>query len=159
ERTLHDRGQQTLIATIRAIAPLNNSSDADTTTSESVVANNVVDGLALLRKIFVGGALATGFGLPTDTTARGQLTTALQGLTEALDAVADVTRAESVHQLLRGNPVRAGATLDAIARGDAPPPELDVVATPRSGTAFTHRLFAVSGGGAVAGWTITPRAH
>ena len=44
--------------------------------------------------------------------------------------------AESVHQLLRGNTVRAGATLDAIARGDAPPPEIDVIQTPRSGTAL-----------------------
>jgi hypothetical protein len=76
-----------------------------------------------------------------------------------LDSVADVTLAESVHQLLRGNTVRAGATLDAIARGDAPPPDIDVVQTPRSGTACTHRLFTITGGSVATGWANTPRAQ
>ena len=53
--------------------------------------------------------------------------------------------------LLRGNTLRAGATLDAIARGDAPPPDLDVVQTPRAGTSFTHRLLAVAAGNRSAG--------
>ena len=159
ERTMHDNGLQALITTLRAIAPLNTTTDTSTAISESVVANNVVDGLALLQTIFVNNTLATGFGLPTDTTTREKLTSALQTLADALDAVADVTLAESTHQLLRGNTVRAGATLDAIARGDAPPPEMEVVQTPRSGTACTHRLFSIAGGAIVAGWANTPRAQ
>jgi hypothetical protein len=159
ERTMHDRGLQQFITTLRAVAPLNTTIDPDATARESVAANNVVDGLALLRKIFANGVLATGFGLPTDNDTRNKLAAVLQELNGAIDAVADLTLAESVHQLLRGNPVRAGATLDAIARGDAPPPEIDVISTPRSGTASTHRLFTVSGGGGVSGWTVTPRAH
>jgi hypothetical protein len=143
ERAMHDAGLEPYIETLRAIAPLDNP-DPATTPSESVAANGVADGLALLQKIFPDGTLATGFGLPTDTTVRTNLTTVLRTLNDALDAVADLATAESVHQLLKGNTVRAGATLDAIARGDAPPPELDVVETPRAGTAFTHRLFAIA---------------
>jgi hypothetical protein len=159
ERTMHDNGLETLITSLRAIAPLNATTDTSTTTSTFVAANNVVDGLALLRTIFVNNTLATGNGLPTDSATRDKLTSALQTLTDALDSVADVTLAESVHQLLRGNAVRSGATLDAIARGDTPPPEIDVVQTPRSGTAFTHRLFTIAGGTAAAGWANTPRAQ
>ena len=54
--------------------------------------------------------------------------------------MSDALVAESVHQVVRGNPVRAAATLDAIERGEAPPPELEVLRTPRSGSAFTHRV-------------------
>jgi hypothetical protein len=159
ERTMHDSGLETLITTLRTIAPLNTTTDTSTRTSESVAANNAVDGLNLLRTIFINNTLATGFGLPADSDTRNRLTSALQTLTDALDSVADLTMAESVHQLLRGNTVRAGATLDAIARGDAPPPEIDVIQTPRSGTAFTHRLFSIAGGSAAPGWANTPRAQ
>ncbi|HEY6394745.1 MAG TPA: hypothetical protein VIX12_04950, partial [Candidatus Binataceae bacterium] len=159
ERTMHDSGLESLITTLRAIAPLNTTPDTSATTSESIAANNVVDGLALLRTIFVNNTLATGFGLPTDSSTRGKLTSALQTLTTALDSVADLALTESVHQLLRGNTIRAGATLDAIARGDAPAPEIDVIQTPRSGTAFTHRLFSIAGGSPAAGWASTPRAQ
>ena len=88
---------------------------------------------------------------------RSQLRAQLQELSDALDSVADLTLAESVHQLLRGNTVRAGATLDAIARGDTPPPELEVVQTPRTGTGVTHRLLAVASAIDPAGWTKTAR--
>ena len=157
ERSLHDAGLDALIAPLRAIAPLNNP-DPGTAPAESVAANNVVDGLALLRTIFVNGSLATGSGLPADAMTRGQLTTVLQTLSDALDSAADLGLAESVHQLLRGNTLRAGATLDAIARGDAPPPELEVVQTPRAGTGVTHRLLAVASASDPAGWTKAPRA-
>jgi hypothetical protein len=160
ERAMHDAGAglEPYIETLRAIAPLNYP-DTDTTTSESVAPNNITDGLALLGKIFVGGTLATGFGLPTDPTVRANLTSVLQTLTDAVDAAADLTLSESVHQLLNGNTIRSGATLDAVARGDAPPPEFDVVQTPRSGTAVTHRLFAVASGSSASGWATTPRAQ
>jgi hypothetical protein len=158
ERSLHDNGLDTLIQPLRAIAPLNGTPDSSTTTTTSVAANGVVDGLALLNSIFPNGVLATGFGLPADTATRNTLTSALRALTGALDSVADLSLAESVHQLVRGNPVRGGATLDAIARGDAPPPEFEVIQTPRSGTAFTHRLFAIANGSAAGGWAATPRA-
>jgi hypothetical protein len=65
---------------------------------------------------------------------------ALQQAADGIDALADAALAEGVHQLAAGNPTRAGAVLDALAKGEAPPLELDVVRTPRSGTLHTHRL-------------------
>ncbi len=85
----------------------------------------------------------------------------LERLEEALDAVADLVLAESVHQVAQGNPVRAGATLEAIVRGEAPPPELESIRTPRTGINHTHRISVVLGATpAVAPWGITtPRAQ
>jgi hypothetical protein len=59
------------------------------------------------------------------------------------DAVADVTLAEGVHQLVSGNPARAAAALDAIGGGEALPPLPQVVQTPRAGTSLTHRIAVV----------------
>ena len=68
-------------------------------------------------------------GLPplSDTTDYPALKAELEGLDQALDAVTDATIAESVYQVVQGNPVRAGAVLDAINRGETAPPELEVV--------------------------------
>ena len=44
--------------------------------------------------------------------------------------------------MVRGNTSRTASTLAAIAQGDAPPPELEVARTPRSGTSLTHRAAA-----------------
>lgn len=59
----------------------------------------------------------------------------------SLDAASDAVIAESVFQTLRGNSARAGAALDAIANGTAPPPELESQRTPRQGRTVSHRLF------------------
>jgi hypothetical protein len=58
------------------------------------------------------------------------------------DAVADLLLAESVHQLVLGAPARAAAAMDALC-GDAIPPDPEVVRTPRSGVALTHRVMAL----------------
>ncbi|MBM6406011.1 hypothetical protein JQN72_17345 [Phycicoccus sp. CSK15P-2] len=47
-----------------------------------------------------------------------------------LDAVDDALLAESVYQVVRDNPTRAGAVLDAAASDEAPPPELESQQTP-----------------------------
>jgi hypothetical protein len=70
----------------------------------------------------------------------------LVALDEAVDAVSDALLAEGVHQAVQGNHSRASATLDAVARGDARAPELDVIETPRSGIALTHRALALFSG-------------
>jgi hypothetical protein len=67
-------------------------------------------------------------------------------LEQAVDAVSDALMAESVHQVVRGNPLRAANTVEAIAGGETPPPELEVVQTPRTGVAFTHRVLALFSG-------------
>jgi hypothetical protein len=45
--------------------------------------------------------------------------------------------------------LRAASTVEAIAGGEMPPPELEVVQTPRTGIALTHRLVALFSGDAV----------
>ena len=121
---------------------------------ESLPATNVVDGLALQRRWRASqqrmppqspwdattipfGNTTLGFPAPgtNDFTA---LVAQLQTLDNLVDSVGDSVVAESVYQLVQGNPLRSGATLDAIATGEMPPPELDVIRTPRTGIGLTH---------------------
>lgn len=69
----------------------------------------------------------------------------LDMLGEEVDAVADLSVAEGVHQLMRGNPARSAAALDVLSASAATPPptEHEVVRTPRTGTMFTHRALVV----------------
>jgi hypothetical protein len=123
--------------------------------AEAVQANNVVDGLALRRRWRTGtenGRWDTStipfgdpeIGLPALGTPEQQAIDAeLRTLDDAVDALGDLLTAESVHQLVQGNSVRAGATVDALSRGEAPPPEPEVALTPRAGTGVTHRLLVL----------------
>jgi hypothetical protein len=150
ERTLHDMQLDQFISVLRNIAPL----------APAINTLDVVDGLALLGKFHNDAKFWIAPGLPaTGSTQQVSLATAIARLDDALDAVADLTLAESVHQLTRGNLLRSGATLDSIARGDTPPLEIEVVDTPRSGTAFTHRLLTIASSKDAPGWTSTPRAE
>ncbi len=63
-----------------------------------------------------------------------------------IDGLSDALTAEAAYQLVRGNTSRMASTLPAIAQGDAPPPELEVARTPRSGTSLTHRLLVLMSG-------------
>jgi hypothetical protein len=140
---------------------------------ESLAASNVVDGLELHRRWKAGqrrqppqppwdattipfGDAALGFP-PPGSAEFTSLDAELRALDEWVDAVGDTVVAESVYQIVQGNPLRSGATLDAIASGEMPPPELEVVRTPRSGTALTHRLLLLlpaAAGVAPAAWPI-----
>jgi hypothetical protein len=121
---------------------------------ESVAANNVVDGLELRRRWRAAkdstqvrwdattipfGDASLGFPAPTAGDFN-LLSVQLQWLDEMVDAVGDLVLAESAYHLVQGNPLRSGASLDAIAGGGTPPPELEVIRTPRTGTGLTHRL-------------------
>jgi hypothetical protein len=137
---------------------------------ESLPANNVVDGLDLLRRWQQGkahnrwdastipfGAQVEGLRLPKpdDTDAKTAaehraLAAELDRLDDTVDAVSDLTMAESVYQLVQGNPARSGAALDAVARGEIPPPEFDVARTPRRGFGFTNRVVVLFSGNAPA---------
>jgi hypothetical protein len=125
--------------------------------TEAIAARNVVDGVALERKWRAGQIDLGALGLAAGPE-RNAVTAELDALSEAADAVGDAQLAESVHQVIRGNPVAAAATLDALGRGDAPPPTLDVVHTPRSGIPLAHRVMVVvQDGPPTAGWADTPR--
>ena len=70
----------------------------------------------------------------------------LDFLEQAVDSVSDALMAESVHQVVRGNPLRAASTVESVAGGETPPPELEVVRTPRTGIALTHRVVSLFSG-------------
>lgn len=109
---------------------------------EAVAASTVVDGLALYRT-WEAGEIAFGTdGLPAAGTERDALAGILDDLGDAVDAVTDLLTAESVHQLVNGNPERASGSLDALARGE-PVPEPAFPRTQRTGTGITHRLLVL----------------
>jgi hypothetical protein len=131
--------------------------------TESLAARGVVDGLRL-RAAFRSRTIPFGTqGLPAAGSADHRAVEAeLRTLDDAIDAVADLLTAESVYQIVRGNPAAASATLDALSRG-ARPPEPEVARQPRGGTTLTHRVALVLGGSplpAGPGWPtqLTPRA-
>lgn len=143
ERKLHEFGHDADIDEFRNIAPLKPVNAPGAQPAESIAANNVVDGLELPKALQRLSRL--GFGFPTpDMLARLQrCEKELALLDEAIDALGDAAVAECAYQAVRGNIVRTGTTLQALASGDAPPPELEVVRTPRTGIAVTHRVVAL----------------
>lgn len=155
------------IKPFREIAPLvaRKLEGADGLPVEAIAANNVVDGVALQRlwREAVQANEATFFaklGTMSDAEQRA-VRAELIALDSVVDAVSDALLAESVHQAVLGNPSRSSATLDAVARGDARPPELDVAETPRSGIALTHRALVLFSGAAAPapGWTSIRHPH
>jgi hypothetical protein len=168
ERRLQEAGEARFIRYFREVAPLVARKLEQTDQPvESVAANNVVDGLKLRRlwqdaldamdaahvPYDSANALSLLFAplqsKPTNNDlwdARSVLDAELNSLTDAVDAVSDALMAESVYQVARGNPLRAASTVESIAGGSAPPPELEVMRTPRTGIALTHRLVTVFSG-------------
>jgi hypothetical protein len=160
ERRLQEADKAQFIAFFRELAPLVARKLEQTTEAvEAIAANNVADGLELQRRWQAAlapgrdGALARLFAVlkepppPADIlNAKTILQAELDALAEAIDAVSDALMAESVYQVVRGNPLRAASTVESIAGGETPPPELEVVATPRTGIALTHRLVTLFSG-------------
>ncbi len=142
ERRLHGIGKDTYIQAFRDAYPVvANQLTQPPQPAETVAANNVVDGLALERD-WVNGKLPPGgdwgqLGIsPAD---QGAIVDTLKALEDTVDALGDVATAESVYQLMRGNPGRAGALIDAVSKG-LRPPEPEVVNTPRAGIDIVHRV-------------------
>jgi hypothetical protein len=170
ERRLQEARLAEFIFPFRELAPLvarKLEQPASSGPVEAIAANNVVDGLILLRRwqkakstdpakwnketIPFGeqvGQQQIKLPPPGDPKFEG-LQTELKVLADSVDAVSDALMAEGMYQLVRGNPLRAGTTVEAIAGGETPPPELEVVRTPRSGIAITHRLLTLFSGNAV----------
>lgn len=127
-------GLASLLYPIRALAPLKAGKLTPASAPDSRIDFNVVDGLALLQPGINWNVV------PFLPKTRDVVNGILASLQDSLHAMSDATTAEAVFQLVRGNVVRAGAALDAMSRGDALPPELQVVNSQRSGVAFTHRV-------------------
>ncbi|WP_421789150.1 hypothetical protein [Hyphobacterium sp.] len=101
--------------------------------------SHVVDGEALIEnrdKISWGKD-----GLPPAGSSESQaITSLIDEIAQSLDAVADLTVAEGVHQVQSGNFDRAAAALNTVARGETPLPEMDVISTRRRGTVITQKV-------------------
>ena len=147
ERALHAAKLDPFIQPFRNLAPI-----------EGVTGDHTIDGLFLLdQRSNIPWGTAPWPKLHDAT--QVALDTQLSTLADTVDAMSDLMLAESVHQLVGGNALRAGATVDAIGRGDTPPPVLDITRTPRRGGTVTHRLLVMLGGGAPSGWTTTTRTQ
>jgi hypothetical protein len=83
----------------------------------------------------------------------------LSDVSQLLDAAADLLTAESVFQMVRGNPSGAAAGLDALGQG-AVPPEPQIAHAPIAGSALSHRVAIVLDDTPAPKWTAapTPRA-
>jgi hypothetical protein len=132
-----------------------------------IEARNVVNGLALLDHIAQTNQPSYPFGFPIGTGV-GHLRPATDGQRDAIDAevrrlmnirdaVADVALAESVHHLVQGNYDRAAGALDAYSKG-AFPQIPDVIQSPASGRALTHRFGIHLPAGMSPATGLTPRA-
>jgi hypothetical protein len=167
ERRLQESGKPQFIALLREVAPLvAGKLEQPNQPVEAIGANNVVDGLALLRRWQKGKSVtppqwnqetipfgqavgAQSLKLPAADPNNSDfkvLEAELAGLEQAVDAVSDALMAESIYQVVRGNPLRAASTVESIAGGETPPPELEVVRTPRTGIALTHRAVTLFSG-------------
>jgi hypothetical protein len=151
ERSLHEHGADALVDDFRrdypppaAPEPQDGAEQPDSwgESAAAVAARAVVDGLALARD--------------ADNAVRRfpQVREQVEALVEALDAVSDLLLAESVHQLVGGNPMRAGLAADTLGRGEDLPDQFDVLRTPHRGRALTHRIAVVTAAAPArpAGW-------
>lgn len=149
ERQLHELRRDRFIAPLRELAPLTARKLENTDLPvESIAANNVVDGLALHQKWHDEQSSVTTRlqSAGADDNDMRVVIRELNALSDSIDAVSDALTAETAYQMVRGNNSRLGSTLNAIATGDAPAPELEVARTPRTGIALTHRLLQLFSG-------------
>ena len=128
---------------IRRIAPVRPSVEPEGTgPQEAITARDVVDGVQLLElwredraAVFTRAAVAV--------SDRDAVAAVLDSLASTYDAVGDVLVAESVYQTVLGNYERAGAAMAAIDKQQRPP-DPQVIRTPRTGTRYTQKVFALS---------------
>ena len=181
ERRLHDQSGHGVeldrfIYVLRSLAPLRAGklTAPGEAVEESLAARDVVDGLRLgelawnviLAKLISGPDdkryIEAGTWEPPGPGEAELVKAAIDDLQRTHDAVADLLLAESVHQLVVGNPERAAATMDVLGAGEAVPPEPDVVRSPRAGITVSHRvaiLVPPDGPAPAAGWNAAaPRA-
>lgn len=168
ERRLHELRLDAFVAPLRNIAPLVvRDREANGAPTEALAANNVVDGLALIRRKQDLDDTTLAFtiaGVPNTTTGDQQSVNAeIDALIVTVDGLTDALTAEAAYQLVRGNTTRLAGTLSAIAQGDALPPELEVARTPRTGNSLTHRVMMLAsalpntGGGWGLSYNAVPR--
>lgn len=181
ERGLHEDYRQAevdqFIYPLRQAFPLAanklKSTQTDGTVDITLIdADNVIDGLALVKRTQTAGDAHYPFGL-TIGTGPGQVPAATQiqqdvinaqvdALRNVYDALGDMVTAESVYQVVLGNFERSAAVSKSLNAG-ARPPDIQVVDTPRNGVSLTHRVAlhldpSVNPATSPSGVPMTPRA-
>jgi hypothetical protein len=112
------------------------SSDAQ----QFIPAENVVNGVTLAEKAGNVPYGATGDVTGASEAEKTTIRNAKDRLADSLDAVKDLLLSEGAFQMVQGNMERAGAVMTAM-KDTNPPPELDVINTPRGSLfSFTNRL-------------------
>lgn len=152
ERGLHDRFAEAetdqFILDLRLALPLDsgrlNDTRAQPGEAGKVEARNVVDGLKLVEQMRRTGIRSYPFGLaipasPISAAQRKVIESEAAKLEDLHDALGDLVLAEAVQQSVQGNFDRVASSLDAFAKGEAPP-EPDVVRTPSTGVSILHRV-------------------
>lgn len=165
ERGLHRHRLDGYLKAVREAAPL--GVGVLTPLSPGAKASDVAgmirtDGTRLLA-MRDDGSLWSAPGVPVESSPEGKLMSGLlDELADAVDAISDIGVAESVHQTIQRNQIRAAAALDSVTRGDAPlPADPDVLRIPRPGVGVTHRVLInapAAGSRPPSGWESTPRA-
>jgi len=170
EEGLHELQFDVYIQPFRDAYPLIGTDLTAQTAAGPVTApSQVVDGVKL-RAAWQSGVLQAGGywgqGLPLPAPPGNATQNAVLGVLSQIDdmlsALSDVSIAESVFQVMRGNPGRAGGMLAAVSQGSQPP-DPDLPPTPRAGLDVTHRLMLLFTGPppaapAWAGLSTRPRA-
>jgi hypothetical protein len=160
ERGLHDKyglglGEADMfIYPLRKSFPLvaNNLKDTETLPEEStetIDANNVIDGLKFINHVNNSSNKNYPFGLPlkaleaplppANAAQQKAIKDELNRIIDINDAISDLVMAEQVYQVVQGNFERAAGNADAFSKGNYPP-DVDVINTPRSGITLTHRM-------------------
>jgi hypothetical protein len=171
ERNLHDNytSMDEYIYDLRTIYPLvvgRVTSVSGMTQVGEGESYNVIDGLALVdayrKSLVLGGPVWHNTQPPLDPITplpAGviiDMEKEIAALEDALDAISDLLLAESVFQASQGNAVRAGSTLEALAKGLGLQ-ELEILRTPRTSETITQKVgiqFDLIPGGAIA-WSAT----
>lgn len=138
ERALRDTDPtlQKLLPPLRLVFPLPRQPDTDPGPNLAIPPHDVVNGLRIAQAArdgsFAGMVAAIG-----DPVMLGGIAATIL---DSLDACGDLMIAESAHQAAQGNYDRAGGIVTAAGEFQHVPERFDVVETPRSGIALTHRL-------------------
>jgi hypothetical protein len=140
--------------------------DANQQPLEPTAPSSVVNGLLIIERLremeTLGHNFATAFSY-INAADQAAVATVLNKAVEDMDALADLSLAEGTYQMVLGNYSRSNAMMTALAKG-TPIPEPDIINTPRTGQASTHRvgltLAAVNTATASPQWAtaFTPRA-
>ncbi|MBB2701484.1 UNVERIFIED_ORG: hypothetical protein GGI66_006205 [Rhizobium esperanzae] len=161
ERSLQDGQKFGAINALRAQFP-QRSVPAAENDREQVLPRDVIDGEQAWSawRRWKGGTAGDGLRQLYDALF-SNIDAEMAGIDGLVEAVADLLVADGVHSIVTGNHRRAAASLNAIATGGTLPSGIDVVKTPRSGQAITHKVIIPLGAARAGndGWSdAAPRA-